>query len=123
MRQNEALCGNGLALYQVTKFRIGPNLKHLQMKKNYVTKLLKILVQSVENIMGKGENADYQYFSFSHDVFKSFFFPRSLTVPTQSQLLMFLRKKAYENIVGKGENAGNHHIYLVLWQLFQFEPF
>ena len=28
----------------------------------------------VENIVGKGENAGYQYFSSFHNVFKSFFF-------------------------------------------------
>ena len=35
---------------------------------------LRLGFRRVENIVGKGENADYQHFSFSHNVFKSLLF-------------------------------------------------
>ena len=35
-----------------------------------VTETLKLVLWRVENIVGKGENAGYQHFSFSHNVFK-----------------------------------------------------
>ena len=38
--------------------------------KRAVTQKLKFVSVRVENIVGIGENADYQYFSFSHNVFK-----------------------------------------------------
>ena len=37
-----------------------------------VTEKLKLALKRLENIVGKGENAGYQNFSFSHNVFKSF---------------------------------------------------
>ena len=39
-------------------------------RKQNVTEKLKFVVERVENIVEKGENAGYQYFSFSHNVFK-----------------------------------------------------
>ena len=68
--------GNGLTLYQMTISKRGPNSKHLQMKKLlYVAKKSKFLLGKVENIMGKGENADYQHFSPFPKMFsKSFLF-------------------------------------------------
>ena len=35
-----------------------------------VAKMMIFVLDRVENIVGKGENAGYQHFSFSHNVFK-----------------------------------------------------
>ena len=39
---------------------------------------------------------------------------KCLLFTTQSQVLMFLKRRAFENIVGKGENAGNCHFFPLL---------
>ena len=46
------------------------NLKASAGDKICVTEKFKFVLGSVENIMKKGENAGYQHFPFSHNVFK-----------------------------------------------------
>ena len=48
-------------------------LKGFADDKLNVTEKSKFVLQRVENIVGKGENAGYQHFSFSHNVFKMLF--------------------------------------------------
>ena len=43
----------------------------IQTHKLEITQSMIIGSHFVENIVGKGENAGYQHFSFSHNVFKS----------------------------------------------------
>ena len=58
------------------------------------------VLQKVENIAWKGENAVY------HDVFKRLLFQSHLKpIPTQWHLLKPLGNKPFENTVGKGEIA------------------
>ena len=64
-----------------------------------------------ENIVGKGENAGFQYFLFSHYVFKSFF-PSGLLTLNHTRFLTTLRKRPFENFKGRGENAGNQYFLL-----------
>ena len=49
-------------------------LKAFADDKMNLAEKLKLLPGRVENIVGKGENADTSIFSFSHNVFKSFLF-------------------------------------------------
>ena len=48
-----------------------PKLKAFADDKRNLTKKLKLVLISVENIMGKGVNAGYRHFLLSHNVFKS----------------------------------------------------
>ena len=57
-------------------------MKALADDKINATQKLKFVMGGVENIVGKGENAGDQHFSFFHNVFKSFLFTGSLTVGT-----------------------------------------
>ena len=51
--------------------KLGPlESKVLVDDKSIVAKMLISHFERVENIVGKGENAGYQHFSFSHNVFK-----------------------------------------------------
>ena len=59
-RQKASLCGNGLTLYQTTKFWKWPNWKHLQTTN--VAKLTISIFDNEENIVEKGENTGYQDF-------------------------------------------------------------
>ena len=54
------------------KFVDWSNLKASADDKIYITEKLKFVLKRVEN-MGKGENAGYQHFFFSHIVFKRLF--------------------------------------------------
>ena len=47
-------------------------LKSLADDKSKVRKIMKLALHQTENILEKGENAGYQHFSFSPNVFKSF---------------------------------------------------
>ena len=49
----------------VKKFKTGPISKHLQITIN-VNQKLKLDLEKVENIVGKGENAAYQIRTFSY---------------------------------------------------------
>ena len=53
-----------------------PKYEAFAEDKIIVTQKLKFTLGRVENIVGKGENAGYQHFSFSCNIFKSFLFQR-----------------------------------------------
>ena len=97
------------------------------------TQKFKFKLLTIENIVGKGENAHLIHtklaaniFSLSHNVFESLFFSvvktrdcwlifRSVFTihfTTQSRVFKTLKKTPFENIVGKVENAGNQHFLL-----------
>ena len=61
---------NSLTLYQKTKIFDRSKFKAFADNKINVTEKLKFVLGRVENIVGKGENAGYQFFSFYHNVFK-----------------------------------------------------
>ena len=44
------------------KFLTRPNSKHLQTKIQLLLKMMIFVFNRVENMLGKGENADYQHF-------------------------------------------------------------
>ena len=69
MRQKVSLCRNGLTL-PIHKILDQSKFKAFADDKMNVTKELKFVLGRVENIVGKGENAGYKLFSFSHNVFK-----------------------------------------------------
>ena len=52
-----SLCGNGLTLYQTTKFLDWFKSKHFQNDTLNVAEKLKFVLGRVENIAEKGENA------------------------------------------------------------------
>ena len=62
MRQNAALCSNGLTLYQTTKILDLSKLKAFADDKINVTEKLKVVLERVETWWEKGENAGYQHF-------------------------------------------------------------
>ena len=62
-----------LTLYQTTIFDWS-KLKEIADDKINVTGNLKFVLGKAENIVGKGENAGYQHFLFSYNVFKRFLF-------------------------------------------------
>ena len=55
-------------------------LKELADDKINVTEKLKPVLGWVENILGKGENAGYQYFLLFHAMFSKSFFPRVVVI-------------------------------------------
>ena len=61
MCQNAVLCGNGLTLPN-NKILDLSKLKGSADNKINVTKKLKFALERAENIVGKGENSDYQHF-------------------------------------------------------------
>ena len=57
------------------KIQTGSNSKHLQTKKSKAVHMMKFLLDMIENIVGKGENAGYQHFLLFPQCFqKPFFF-------------------------------------------------
>ena len=79
--------GCSLTLYQTTKFLELPKLKDnkinvtqkqkfalVERQQNKCDPKMEICFGIIENILGKGENAGYQHFSFSHNVFKRLHF-------------------------------------------------
>ena len=52
------------------KFPNWSKLKAFSEDEINMTEILKFVLEKVENIVGKGENAGYQHFSFTHNVFK-----------------------------------------------------
>ena len=73
MHKNKVLCGNGLTRPN-NKILDWSELKAYADDKTNANEKLKFVFGWVENIVGKGENAGYQDFSFSHRVFKRLLF-------------------------------------------------
>ena len=80
MRQNGALCGNGLTLYQTTHLLDWSKLKAFADDKINVTETQKLFLKWVENIAEKGENAGYQHFHLFPQRFQKASFLRLLKV-------------------------------------------
>ena len=73
MHQNAALCGNGLTLYQYDEILDQSKLKAFADDKIKLAKIKIFVLNSAENIVGKGENAGYQHFLvFPQCFFKGF---------------------------------------------------
>ena len=72
-----------------------------------LAKVAQIFFDRVENIEAKGENAGYQYISFSHNVFKRPLLKIHWPFPKQALVFTWLQYKSFENTVGKGETARN----------------
>ena len=69
--------GLGIILYNCLPndiFLDWSKLKAFADNKINVNKNLKFVLERIENIVGKGENAGYQHFLLSHYVFKRIFF-------------------------------------------------
>ena len=69
--------GLGIILYNCLPndiFLDWSKLKAFADDKINVNKNLKFVLERIENIVGKGENAGYQHFLLSHYVFKRIFF-------------------------------------------------
>ena len=60
---------NALTLYQTTQLLDLTNFKAFADEEINVAEKLKVVNGWVENILRKGENAGYQHFSFSHNIF------------------------------------------------------
>ena len=60
---------NCLILYPAVKKCTCPIFKKIVHYNLYVAQILEIVFDSVENIMGKGENASYQHFLFLSTMF------------------------------------------------------
>ena len=71
--------GKELTLYQMT-FLDSPRLKAFANDKINVTENLKIVLGWVENIVGKGENVDFQHFLLFPKCFQKGSLPWSLKV-------------------------------------------
>ena len=92
------------------------NLKAFTDDISNVVQMMICVTDLVENIVGKGEIADY------HNVFKrllsqghlksGLYGKELMHLQKVSILLTTLGKKPFENIIGKGENAGNQHFLL-----------
>ena len=61
-RQKVSLCGNGLTGYQTAEFFTCPKLEAFADDKIIVAETVISLCDGVENIVGKGENAEGQHF-------------------------------------------------------------
>ena len=69
-----------LTLSQMTNFKTGPNLKAYADDKLNLAEKLKFVLEKVENILGKGENAGYQHFLLFSQCFQKASFQWLLTV-------------------------------------------
>ena len=73
-------------------------------------------------MVGKGENAGYQYFLLFPQCFQKGYYPRVVKspdcvvkdepFPKQFTAFMALDEHPFQNIMGKGENAGYEHFLL-----------
>ena len=80
-----------------------------------VTEKLKFILGRVENIVGKGENADYQHFLFFPQCFQKASFSRLLKVR-----IVWERVKRVERFFRKAENTGGQYFCLFFLQCFLF---
>ena len=76
MHQNKYLWSKGLTLVQKDKIVDLSESKAFADDKLNVTQNLKFALERVENIVGKGENTDYQHFFPFPTVFSKAFFSR-----------------------------------------------
>ena len=65
--------GDALTLYQTTKFYTQSKLKAFADDKLNMIQMAKFVLDKIENIVGKEENAGYCIFFFPRNVFKSLF--------------------------------------------------
>ena len=74
--ENMVLIGESLVMVCIVSLHFNPltNSKILDWSKLNVAEILIFLSDRVENIVGKGENAGYQCFLLSDNVFKSLIF-------------------------------------------------
>ena len=79
MKTDRRTDGRTVKQYDPPIFRYGgikmasTNLKGLADNKSYVAEMMIYVFVRIVNIVGKGENAGYQHFLFSHNVFKRLF--------------------------------------------------
>ena len=71
------------------------------------TEKLKFVLEMVENIFGKEENAVYQHFLLFSNVFKSHILQGRLMSELCGKELRTLPKRGFGNIVGKAESASS----------------
>ena len=62
MRQNTALCGNGLSLLQTTNFHTGSKSQGFADDTLILARIVRFVFDMLENIVGNGENANIQHF-------------------------------------------------------------
>ena len=74
--ENLGLCCKGLTLYQNTKRYTGPISKKSVVNNSNVVKIVKLVLDRVENIVGKGENAGYKHFLLFPTMFSKVYFLR-----------------------------------------------
>ena len=92
-----------------------------------VTKVKEVIINGVENMMGKGENAGHQHFltMFSNLLLSlhqmTSFKPLKHKAYSHSKLNVTTVKEviinSVENMVGKGENAGHQHFLTMFLSL------
>ena len=68
-KSKKLLFGKELNLYQLKEYSTHPNLQGLYMSN--VAKMIISVFERVENILGKGENAGYQYILLFLQCFQS----------------------------------------------------
>ena len=86
-----------------------------------MTEKVIFVLERLEDICSKGENAGYQHFLLFPTMFSKAFFFKVVKdtivwerVNTQFRLITTLKMKALENIEGKRENSGYQHFLLIL---------
>ena len=76
--------------------------------KSNVAKILKVVDDRVENILGQGENHGYQHFLLFPQCFQKVFFSLRV-IKTRLLCCIELSMIEWKNIVGNGENVGHQH--------------
>ena len=80
MRQNEYLWSKGSSLYQTTKIQDWSKFRAFADEKKELPKITIFVLDRIENIAEKGENASYQHFLLFSQYFQKAYYSGSLKV-------------------------------------------